>query len=40
MAELDKKRVQEFARKLFGHYTSGILSFMASSGTGPVCSTP
>ena len=32
MAELDKKRVQEFARKLFGHYTSGMLSFMVVIG--------
>ena len=32
MAELDKKRVQEFARKLFGHYTSGMLSFMIVIG--------
>ena len=26
--ELDRKRVQEFARKLFGHYTSGMLTLM------------
>lgn len=32
MAELDRKRVQEFARKLFGHYTSGMLSFMVAIG--------
>lgn len=28
----DRKRVQEFARKLFGHYTSGILSMMVDIG--------
>ncbi len=31
-AELDRKRVQEFARKLFGHYTSGILTLMVDIG--------
>ena len=25
-AKIDRQRVQEFARKLFGHYTSGILT--------------
>ena len=30
--ELDRKRVQEFARKLFGHYTSGILTLMVDIG--------
>jgi SAM-dependent methyltransferase len=28
----DRKRVQEFARKLFGHYTSGILTIMVDIG--------
>ena len=28
----DRKRVQEFARTLFGHYTSGILSLMVDIG--------
>lgn len=28
----DRKRVQEFARKLFGHYTSGILTMMVDIG--------
>ena len=28
----DRKRVQEFARKLFGHYTSGILTLMVDIG--------
>lgn len=33
MAEqLDKRRVQEFARSLFGHYTSGILTLMVDIG--------
>ena len=33
MAEtLDKKRVQEFARKLFGFYTSGFLTLMVDIG--------
>jgi SAM-dependent methyltransferase len=30
--ELDKRRVQEFARSLFGHYTSGVLSLMVDIG--------
>jgi SAM-dependent methyltransferase len=30
--ELDRKRVQEFARKLFGHYTSGMLALMVDIG--------
>jgi SAM-dependent methyltransferase len=30
--ELDRKRVQEFARKLFGHYTSGLLTLMVDIG--------
>lgn len=30
--ELDRKRVQEFARKLFGFYTSGILTLMVDIG--------
>jgi SAM-dependent methyltransferase len=30
--ELDRKRVQEFARKLFGHYTSGMLALMVDVG--------
>ena len=29
---IDKKRVQEFARRLFGHYTSGMIAFMVSIG--------
>jgi SAM-dependent methyltransferase len=28
----DRKRVQEFARKLFGHYTSGVLTLMVDIG--------
>jgi SAM-dependent methyltransferase len=28
----DRKRVQEFARKLFGHYTSGMLTMMVDVG--------
>lgn len=28
----DRKRVQEFARKLFGHYTSGMLTLMVDIG--------
>ncbi len=28
----DRKRVQEFARKLFGHYTSGMLTMMVDIG--------
>jgi SAM-dependent methyltransferase len=28
----DRKRVQEFARKLFGHYTSGMLTLMVDLG--------
>jgi SAM-dependent methyltransferase len=28
----DRKRVQEFARKLFGHYTSGMLTLMVDVG--------
>jgi SAM-dependent methyltransferase len=30
--ELDSKRVQQFARTLFGHYTSGILTLMVDIG--------
>jgi len=30
--ELDRKRLQEFARKLFGHYTSGLLTLMVDIG--------
>ena len=30
--EVDRKRVQEFARKLFGHYTSGVLTLMVDIG--------
>jgi SAM-dependent methyltransferase len=29
---LDRKRVQDFARKLFGHYTSGMLALMVDIG--------
>lgn len=29
---LDKRRVQEFARTLFGHYTSGVLTLMVDLG--------
>ena len=29
---LDRKRVQDFARKLFGHYTSGMLTLMVDVG--------
>lgn len=33
MAEqLDKRRVQDFARSLFGHYTSGLLTLMVDIG--------
>ncbi|MBI2207024.1 MAG: class I SAM-dependent methyltransferase [Candidatus Rokubacteria bacterium] len=32
MTELDKRRVQEFARSLFGHYTSGLLTLMVDIG--------
>src|ERR671924_415263 len=33
MAETpDRKRVQEFARRLFGHYTSGMLTMMVDIG--------
>ncbi len=28
----DRKRVQEFARRLFGHYTSGMLTLMVDIG--------
>ena len=28
----DRKRVQEFARKLFGHYTSVMLTLMVDVG--------
>ena len=31
-AKLDRQRVQEFARKLFGHYTSGILTLLVDVG--------
>jgi SAM-dependent methyltransferase len=30
--KLDAKRVQDFARKLFGHYTSGLLTLMVDIG--------
>src|SRR5207244_12610803 len=30
--ELDKKRVQEFARKVFGFYTGGVLTLMIELG--------
>jgi len=30
--ELDRKRVQDFARKLFGRYTSGMLTLMVELG--------
>jgi SAM-dependent methyltransferase len=30
--ELDKKRVQEFARRLFAHYTSGMITLMVAVG--------
>lgn len=30
--KLDKQRVQEFARKLFGFYTSGLLTLMVDIG--------
>src|SRR2546427_11547849 len=30
--ELDKQRTQEFARKLFGFYTSGVLTLMVDIG--------
>src|SRR5437879_13324772 len=30
--ELDKQRTQEFARKLFGVYTSGVLTLMVDIG--------
>jgi SAM-dependent methyltransferase len=29
---LDRKRIQDFARKLFGHYTSGMLALMVDVG--------
>ena len=29
---LDKQRVQDFARKLFSHYTSGMLTLMVDIG--------
>lgn len=32
MEQLDKRRVQEFARTLFGHYTSGMLTLMIDIG--------
>ena len=31
-AKLDRQRVQDFARKLFGHYTSGILTLLVAIG--------
>jgi 2-polyprenyl-3-methyl-5-hydroxy-6-metoxy-1,4-benzoquinol methylase len=31
-AKIDRQRVQEFARKLFGHYTSGILTLLVDVG--------
>jgi hypothetical protein len=31
-ASMDRTLVQEFARKLFGHYTSGILTLMVDIG--------
>src|SRR5262249_41373645 len=30
--ELDRKRVQEFARKVFGFYTGGVLTLMIELG--------
>jgi SAM-dependent methyltransferase len=30
--ELDRKRIQDFARRLFGHYTSGMLALMVDIG--------
>lgn len=30
--KLDKKRVQDFARRLFGHYTSGMITLMVDVG--------
>jgi SAM-dependent methyltransferase len=30
--QLDKKRMQEFARRLFGHYTSGMITLMVAVG--------
>ena len=32
MTTLDRQRVQDFARKLFGHYTSGLLTLMVHLG--------
>jgi SAM-dependent methyltransferase len=31
-AKIDRQRVQEFARRLFGHYTSGILTLLVHVG--------
>ena len=31
-AKIDRQRVQDFARKLFGHYTSGILTLLVAIG--------
>src|SRR5437899_9300704 len=31
-AKIDRQRVQDFARKLFGHYTSGILTLLVDVG--------
>ena len=28
----DRQRIQDFARKLFGHYTSGILTLLVQVG--------
>lgn len=30
--QLDKKRLQDFARRLFGHYTSGMITLMVNVG--------
>ena len=31
-AKIDRQRLQEFARRLFGHYTSGILTLLVHVG--------
>ena len=31
-ANIDRRRVQDFARKLFGHYTSGVLTLLVDVG--------
>ena len=33
--QLDKALVQQFARRLFGLYTSGMLTLMVDNGNGP-----